>query len=598
MPMGSNRVVALCAILVVHLSSFIVGQSPLSPSPAGTKSHDWKRLQLPDLLVVGNARAGDLQRTAQEIERFRATIRALLPKLPMASPVPTVAVVFRDNQTLRPFKPRVRGKPDDNVAAYFAANPDINYIVLAPSTDREYTYRVIFHEYTHALVNRSAPRLPRWLNEGLAEFYSTFNGSDRDTRTLIGGPIVEHVTTLRQTTGVPLKKLVNPHALAELLRNESATRRFYAQSWALTHYLMLGDNGAHQPKLRDYMAALQTGEAIDSAFSRIFGENLEPLETSVTRYIDKMRIPVLWLRALDVNITATVEPMDEVDAQHVQADLLLRMGASDEARKPLEKALAIDPRHTPSRLSQARLLMADDKADAALEILSAPDLETNIDFQTVFLRAEVLRAAKRYGDAVAAYEKAIAANAESAPALYGLSVSQLALGLPQAVLSFARCRAIRPDPSWFSSRLYDAQRIGRDTYAITDATSYVEQQGWQDSGSPYVMYVAALTAMRQQKPERTNALLDEISAHVDPKSWQATIVEYLRGRVTIDAFVKKADPEALLTEAHAYIGIKAHIDGDRATALQHLQWVKDKGLHNYTEYGLALGELDRIDHEK
>ena len=55
-----------------------------------------------------------------------------------------------------------------------------------------------------------------------------------------------------------------------------------------------------------------------------------------------------------------------------------------------------------------------------------------------------------------------------------------------------------------------------------------------------------------------------------------------------------ASPNPLLIEAHAYIGIKANIDGDRETALKHLQWVKDKGRHDYTEYGLALGELDRI----
>jgi hypothetical protein len=60
-----------------------------------------------------------------------------------------------------------------------------------------------------------------------------------------------------------------------------------------------------------------------------------------------------------------------------------------------------------------------------------------------------------------------------------------------------------------------------------------------------------------------------------------------RDQVTPDAFLKKASPEELLTEAHAYIGIKAHIEGNRATALQHLQRVKDKGRPDYTEYGVG-----------
>jgi tetratricopeptide (TPR) repeat protein len=597
--MHSPRIIALCAT-VVWLTPLLTAQAPVPTSPAvAQKSRDWKRLEAPDLLVVGNARAADLRRTAEEIERFRATIRMLFPRLPMTSPVPTVAVVFSDDNALRPYKPRYRGKPRDNVAAYFSALPDINYIVLAPSSSREFTYRVIFHEYTHFLVSRSSPRLPRWLNEGLAEFYSTFNGADRDSRTVLGGPIPGHTAVLREPGGViPLKKFLDPNSLSEFLRDESTTQRFYAESWAMTHYLVLGDNGKHQPRLRDYMAALQAGEAMDGAFTRIFGEDLAPLQSGLRDHIHNVTIPVLFLKALDVKTTGAVEPMDETEAQQLQADLLLRIGASDEARKPLERALALDPQHIPSRLSHARLLMADDKADAALELLSAPELQDATDFATAFLRAEVLRAARRYDDSVPAYERALAAHRYSAPAYYGLTLSQLALGLPEAVVSFARCRAVLPDPLWFHSRVYDAQRIGRDTYTISDATSYVEQQGWHDTSSPYVMYVAALTAMRQQKPERANALLDEISSHVGPKSWQATIVEYLRGHLTVDAFLKRADPEALLTEAHAYIGIKAHIDGDRATALQHLQWVKDKGRRDYTEYGLALGELDRLEREK
>jgi lipoprotein NlpI len=83
---------------------------------------------------------------------------------------------------------------------------------------------------------------------------------------------------------------------------------------------------------------------------------------------------------------------------------------------------------------------------------------------------------------------------------------------------------------------------------------------------------------------------------VEGDSWQATIVAYLSGRVTPEVLLKKASNE-LLTEAHAYIGIKESIDGDRQTALLHLQWVKDKGLRYYTEYGLALGELERIERE-
>jgi hypothetical protein len=49
------------------------------------------------------------------------------------------------------------------------------------------------------------------------------------------------------------------------------------------------------------------------------------------------------------------------------------------------------------------------------------------------------------------------------------------------------------------------------------------------------------------------------------------------------------------TEAHAYIGFAEIQAGRIQEGKTHLQWIKDKGSRNYTEYGLALGELDRLE---
>ena len=89
-------------------------------------------------------------------------MRSLLPFVRLDPPAPTVAVVFRDDNAMTPFKPRDRGKPMDMVAAYFAPHPDVNYIVLSIGR-REFTYQVVFHEYTHLLVARlSHDSVPVW----------------------------------------------------------------------------------------------------------------------------------------------------------------------------------------------------------------------------------------------------------------------------------------------------------------------------------------------------------------------------------------------------------------------------------------------------
>lgn len=333
----------LMSVAVVAVLSLTIAVVAQEGGPSGSLSRDWKRLKTPSLTVIGNAADRDLRRTAEEIERFRVAIRALAPTTPMSSPLPMVAVVFRDDSALTPFKPRPRGKPTDNVAAYFAALPDINYIVLAPNEDREFTYRVIFHEYTHFLVYRGAARLPMWLNEGLADFYSTFNGSEADNRMILGRPIPAYRTALRSYGGlIPLKKFLSSDALPELLRTPLATHRFYAQSWALTHYLLLGENGVNRARLRAFVAALQSGESSDLAFAKTFGSDVNTLQRGLQTYLDLPTMSALQLPQVEMQLGMPIERLPEIEALQVQGDLLARHGAYEEAEKRLSKALALD----------------------------------------------------------------------------------------------------------------------------------------------------------------------------------------------------------------------------------------------------------------
>jgi hypothetical protein len=40
------------------------------------------------------------------------------------------------------------------------------------------------------------------------------------------------------------------------------------------------------------------------------------------------------------------------------------------------------------------------------------------------------------------------------------------------------------------------------------------------------------------------------------------------------------------------------LDGKRAEAVAHLQWVKEKGNPGFVEYELALGELKRLEKKR
>jgi tetratricopeptide (TPR) repeat protein len=591
-PFGRRASLQLAAATVVVSIAHLAAQSPAAGDQK--MSREWRRLSAPGLTVMGNTRGSDLRQTAEEITRFHLVMRTLVPALRTDPPAPVVAVVFRDDNALTPFKPRDRGKPMDTVAAYFTALPDVNYIVMAIGR-REFTYRVIFHEYTHLLVHQNIRRLPLWLDEGLADFFSTFDGSERDGRLIVGRPIPEYVSLLGGLgTVVPLNKFIDQKSLGNLYRDHEATSRFYAQSWALTHYLMLGDNMSHRPQLAAFMAGVQSGDAPDVVFRRVFGDDLGPLERALRQYVNLMKLPAFQLTPPELRIDAEASSLTEADAEQLQGDLLVRTGALEEADKHLAASLALDRMNIPARLSRARSLIAQDRAADALDVLSAPDLLARNDFPTVFLRAEANRTTGHFAAAEEAYRRATELRPDFAFVSYGMSITQMALGRPEAAATFDRVLLLQPGAGWYFSRLQESQRLGIDTFVQSDASHYVDLSGWNGS-TPYVMFIAALTHRRQHSAEKAAEVLEAIRSHVTPESWQAMVTSFLQDKLTADGLLAKASPEALLTEAHAYIGIKASIDGDRDTALKHLQWVKDKGRHDYTEYRLALGELDRLE---
>jgi tetratricopeptide (TPR) repeat protein len=570
-----------------------LGMMALVPGAAGAQaSRDWKQLRTPNLLVVGNATTGDLRRVAEELERFRLAIGGFAPSMKLDPPLPTVVVVFHDDRGLTPFKPRARGRPLDNVAAYFSALPEQQRIVLSATGNREFSYQVIFHEYTHLLVSQNVRRLPIWLNEGLAEFYSTFAGSEQDGRTIIGRPIERSVAALGALSPLPVAKLTASAAAADL-RDAVSTARFYATAWALTHYLMVGEGGAMRAKLLALVREYETGQDAGAVFKKVFGDDLAPLDKKVEAHVMQMRLPAIQLPAPALSIPLEAEPMLEVDAQQIRGDLLVRLGAFEQAAPYIARALEIDTQHVGARLTRARSLLGQDKAADALDILSAPDLEASTAFDVVLLRAEALRETARYADAIPAYEHAVRAQPDAAGAYYGLSLAQLAAERPAAA-AFSRCLSLRPGAGWYYARQLDALAMGIDTYAISDAVNYVRLQGWQDDSSSYAMLAAAITQRRQGKTADAAATLKEIASHRKPDDWLMQLVAFFEGRLTGDALIAKAKGDGQLTEARAYVGILANVAGDRETARRHLEWVKTSGRRDFTEYRLALGELKRI----
>ncbi|MGI9068707.1 MAG: hypothetical protein ACR2HX_20185 [Pyrinomonadaceae bacterium] len=169
---------ALLLATVVYLLAVFPCLQPVSAKDS------WVRVSSKNLVLVGNANEKEIKQVGVRLEQFREIVSRLFAGANFKSSVPTTVIVFKSDKSYRPFK------PTPNVAGYFQSGSDVNYITLTTEsrgTERK-PFNIIFHEYTHLLVNATSINVPTWFNEGLAEYYSTFSIAD-DQKVVLGRPI-------------------------------------------------------------------------------------------------------------------------------------------------------------------------------------------------------------------------------------------------------------------------------------------------------------------------------------------------------------------------------------------------------------------------
>jgi hypothetical protein len=333
---------------------------------AAPASAEWRRVNSPNFIVVGDVSARDLRATATKLEGFREALRRVLPAVTSNSPVPTVVVVFPTDEAFTPFKPTYQGKPKA-ISGYAAPGSDISYIAMLNAG--EYSDRVIFHEYTHMMIANAVRRVPVWLNEGLAEFYSSFALMDGGKRAQIGRPLAEHLGVLNGAVRVPLVELLKADASSPLYNEENRVSDFYAESWALTHMLLNGQP-SRSAELSDYLQRVNNGTSEAQAWEQVFGT--ARTENQLRQYVIR---PTYMTGVVDFAEKITSVPVTEAvlspaSAASFLAGLELRR-SPDAAATRLERALKQEPDNALANAAMARVDMARHESTNAVKRVMA-----------------------------------------------------------------------------------------------------------------------------------------------------------------------------------------------------------------------------------
>ena len=212
----------------------------------------WTEVRSPNFRVVTNAGARQGREVAANFERLKGVLQAV-SQMSTRADVPLTIIALQSGRQLR----TMIDSSGEDLAGLFVAGLDVNLVLLRLDLPREARYQVAYHEYMHVLVRQTIGVVPVWLNEGLAEMYSQARLDTDDV--LLGMPANYHLAALEERTLLPLATLLAVDHESPYYTEDNRATTFYAQSWALTHFLMLGDNGAHRPKLFALLEALDAG---------------------------------------------------------------------------------------------------------------------------------------------------------------------------------------------------------------------------------------------------------------------------------------------------------------------------------------------------
>jgi len=344
----------------VKTLAFLVALVIAAPASAA-----WRRVDSPNFIVVGDVSLRDLRATAEKFEAFREVLRRVMPSVTSSSPVPTVVVVFPTDEAFTPFKPMYQGKPKA-VAGYAAPGTEISYIAMVNDRDSD---RSIFHEYTHMVIANAVTRIPVWLNEGLAEFYSTFALVDGGKRAQIGRPIDTHLLLLNGSVRVSLVDLLKADEGSRLYNDDNRVSDFYAESWALTHMLLMGQP-PRVSELSTYLQQVNSGVDEKLAWDQTLGA--ARTESDFRKYVTR---PTMQYGVIDFPEKVASAPIAEIPlssaaATAFQAGLLVHHNA-DAAAKLLEPMLGREPVDPLALVTMAQIDLARrDSANATKRIMA------------------------------------------------------------------------------------------------------------------------------------------------------------------------------------------------------------------------------------
>lgn len=401
--------------------------APLTASAADA----WRQVDTEHFRVLSQANDRETAKWIRDYEQFIATASDALGIKPRALP-PLTMILFSRDKDYTPYKlRRPDGKPA-KVAGQFVTRGGISSIAMALGSEQAEARRTIFHEATHWLTSIDPAPHPTWFTEGFAELLSTFEQAGSTVNW--AKPIELHLADMQAQGVMPLPEFLT--RVDALRDQDSRSDRFYPQSWAFVHFLLLSGDKARVEMLNRFLAVYRTKSG-EETVREVFGPNLAQLQRDFNQYVGKAAYSYLTVSAKPVADPPASVPAPPAVVEAALGMMALAIGDKELAQQHANRAIQASPDLPDGHQLLAYLASENDDFAATGRHAEAALKAGSHDSQMHMLVAEALaRNSQNYAETraerIGHYQQALALRPTRHDAYQQLANDLLFVNEPQA----------------------------------------------------------------------------------------------------------------------------------------------------------------------
>jgi tetratricopeptide (TPR) repeat protein len=331
----------------------------------------WIEVKSAHFTLLSNASEGRTRRLAWQLEQLRSAVTVLWGWMKPDLNKPLTILVLKDENSMREFAPEFWEKRGSvRPASVWVSGPDQHYLAIRADVEVDdqgtvNPYLSAYFSYGGLILAQSIDaEMPMWLERGLSGILS--NTIVREDRILFGPIIPYNVRLLRERPRIPMAKLLTATERSPEIRQSEFLETFDAQSWALVHLLMFGDQGKRAPQLSAFFKLVLSGRDAATAFAEALGPP-EAVEGALLVYIQRDLFAYQRVNA-DASVQREkfpVRALPPAEAVSSRALFHAAMGRPVEGRAAIAEARKIDPKASGSYTAEALILDREKKQDEA-----------------------------------------------------------------------------------------------------------------------------------------------------------------------------------------------------------------------------------------